>query len=95
MSISFYCKCEERKKPIEERNWEIIDYKCNYSTFNGCRYTPSIYSCIRCLNCRACGRTKAKYVATLFALKKFSDACAESPNYQKYLAKIREDQNAG
>ena len=66
MSVSFSCKCEERKKPIKERNWEIVQYKCNYSAFNGYHYTPSNYSHIRCNTCQACGRTKANYVTTLY-----------------------------
>lgn len=33
MSISFSCHCEERKKLIHERNWEVWHRQCNYSYF--------------------------------------------------------------
>ena len=59
------CKCEEQGKPIEKRNWVIIDYKCNYSAFNGWKYTPSDYSSVNCGACGAIWRTKAKYVNRL------------------------------
>ena len=65
MAVSFYCKCPERRKPPSERRWVVLDYRCNYSKFNGGRYTPSDYSCIKCLACGAIGRTKAKYVDEL------------------------------
>lgn len=38
---------------------------CNYSKFNGSRYTPSSYSGIRCLNCRYPWRTRAAWVDDL------------------------------
>lgn len=65
MSGGFVCKCPESKKPIEQRAWVIRDYKCNYSAFNGWRYTPSDYSAISCLKCQTIWRTKAKYVDNL------------------------------
>jgi hypothetical protein len=43
--------------------WRVIDRNCNYSSFNGRRYTPSDYSLCKCLECGALWRTKAKYVA--------------------------------
>jgi hypothetical protein len=76
MSVSFNCgspdsflqrtmDCQERKKPVSERNWEILQYRCNHSAFNGYHYTPSDYSTVRCCSCGAVGRTKAKYVDSL------------------------------
>jgi hypothetical protein len=55
------CACEERKKPVAERAWEYVNYKCNYSKFNGSRYTPSDYSLVHCKACGACWRTKAEW----------------------------------
>lgn len=70
--ISFGCKCEERKKPVEERNWKVIHRHCNYSYFEypkGQQHS-SEYSEVICLSCNACGRTKAKYVDDLEDWKK-------------------------
>ena len=40
------CKCKERKKPIENREWFVIDRNCNYSAFNGYRWTlATIQAC--------------------------------------------------
>lgn len=65
MAVSFSCRCDERSKPPDQRSWGVIARRCNYSTFNGGRYTPSDYSEIVCLSCGAIGRTKAKYVDQL------------------------------
>lgn len=59
------CVCKERKKQACDRNWVVMDRKCNYSAFSGYRYTPSDYSCVECLTCGAIWRTKAKYVDIL------------------------------
>jgi hypothetical protein len=65
MSVSFGCRCPERRKPVRERNWVVIVRKGNYSAFNGYRFTLSDYSEVYCKSCRALGRTKAKYVDEL------------------------------
>lgn len=65
MSASFNCQCDERKKPVTARNWEVLTRECNYSAFNGYRYTPSAYSSVHCKTCGAVGRTKAAYVRLL------------------------------
>ena len=65
MSVSFSCHCEERKKPIQERNWVVINRMCNYSAFNGYHFTLSDYSAVYCKSCRVFGRTKAQYVSDL------------------------------
>jgi len=62
MSQGTRCRCAESKKPIEQRNWEILQYKCNYSAFSGYRYTQSDYSAVRCGGCSMVWRTKANYV---------------------------------
>jgi hypothetical protein len=64
MSVSFNCHCQERKKPIEERNWEVWHRHCNYSYFQYPRGQKhySDYNLVYCKTCRALGRTKAKYV---------------------------------
>jgi hypothetical protein len=61
------CHCEERKKPVKDRNWEIWQYRCNHSAFNGYHYTPSDYSTIVCNadGCVGCWRTKADFVFEL------------------------------
>lgn len=66
MSKGIACQCS-KGIPRKERmkNWRIIDYKCNYSKFNGCRYTPSDWSKIRCLCCGNYWRTKQSYVDDL------------------------------
>ena len=65
MSVSFGCKCPERRKPAASRRWVVLQRCCNHSAFNGYRWTPSDYSCIYCLTCHAIGRTKARYVEFL------------------------------
>jgi hypothetical protein len=72
MASSFNCKCGERLKPVNERNWEVVRYRCNYSAFNGYHYTPSNYSTVVCNNdgCNGAGRTKASFVDDLVALGK-------------------------
>ena len=62
---SFNCNCSERKKPVKQRNWSVTKYYCNYSAFNGYKLTLSDYSEVKCKNCGAIGRTKAKYVKSL------------------------------
>jgi hypothetical protein len=59
------CKCPEKKKPITQRAWLVIDRLCNYSAFNGRHYTPSDYSHVVCVECDASWRTKATYVVSL------------------------------
>ncbi len=65
MSKSFGCKCEERQKPVEDRAWEVWQYKCNYSSFNKGGYATSDYSTVYCTKCLDVGRTKASYVDKL------------------------------
>lgn len=65
MSVSFGCKCDERRKPAADRRWVVMQRRCNHSKFNGSRWTSSDYSEIVCLSCFACGRTKAGYVDEL------------------------------
>jgi len=50
------CKCRPRQVVVRQR-------MCNYSAFNGYRYTPSDYSLVRCVHCGCIWRTKAAYVA--------------------------------
>lgn len=65
MSGGVCCQCDERKKPMTARAWVVLHYKCNYSAFNGYRYTPSKYSEVRCTVCGVRWRTTAAYVETL------------------------------
>lgn len=65
MSVSFSCHCSERRKPVADRNWVVVQRKCNHSAFNGYHYTPSEYSTVWCNECHALGRTKAGYVDSL------------------------------
>ena len=65
MAQSFSCKCEERKKPIQDRAWVVLAYKSRCSAFDGYRTMSSDWSEVGCLRCRARGRTKARYVGKL------------------------------
>lgn len=65
MSVGFGCKCPERSKPVGERNWVVTEYKWNSGAFVTTGGEYSDYSEIRCLQCAARGRTKAKYVDKL------------------------------
>ena len=65
MSASFNCKCPERSKPIDERNWVVYQYKWNSGAFVAGNGEPSDYSTVCCLSCNGIGRTKAKYVDQL------------------------------
>jgi hypothetical protein len=59
------CCCEERKKPIEERSWGILERNEARSAFNGYRSVYSDYSLVHCRKCQAVWRTKANYVHDL------------------------------
>jgi hypothetical protein len=61
MSIGVLCSCQ----CLKDRDWEITQYKCNHSAFNGYHWTPSDYSTVRCRTCGGVWRTKAKYVEDL------------------------------
>jgi len=54
------CTCGNREA------WRVHARRCNYSAFNGYRYTPSDYSSVECIRalggCGAWWRTKAAYV---------------------------------
>lgn len=65
MSGGEACKCEEKNKPVLERAWRVLQRLSNRSAFNGGHYTPSDWSAICCLRCRASWRTKATYVYSL------------------------------
>ena len=62
--------CENRK--AHKAYWVVECRNHNHSAFNGYRMTPSAYSQVRCLECRARWRTKAAYVDDLPAAP---DAC--------------------
>jgi hypothetical protein len=61
MSGGLSCNCEERKKPIEARAWEWLQFKCNHSAFNGYHRTSSEWSSVICKTCGAVWRTKANW----------------------------------
>lgn len=63
---SFSCKCQERKKPVRERNWRVINYRSRCSAFDGYKTMRSDYSDVECNSCGSCGRTKAGFVDTLY-----------------------------
>lgn len=65
MSQGYACACDERKKPVEQRNWVVVQWRCNYSAFSGYHWTASDYSAVQCHTCRAVWRTKAHYVKEL------------------------------
>ena len=70
MSGGGFCTCNKtvrvkRSDTWRRENWRVYDRNCNYSAFNGRKWTPSTYSCIHCLTCGAFWRTKAKYVQIL------------------------------
>lgn len=65
MSSGIACRC---KGPKEERmkNWEVLQYMCNHSAFNGYHYTRSEYSFLHCTACHMVWRTKASYVTGVY-----------------------------
>lgn len=66
MSGGAACCCGARATAEgRERYWRIVQYRCNHSSFNGCRKTRSDYSGLRCLACGAYWRTRAAYVDRL------------------------------
>ena len=62
------CQCSERRRPIRDRRWVIVEYRCNYSAFSGYSYARSDYSALHCQACDADWRTKAAYVVLLAGL---------------------------
>lgn len=65
MALHFNCKCSERKKPAENRDWVITEYMWNSGAFTSGAGEPSDWSTVWCLSCGAVGRTKSKYVYSL------------------------------
>jgi hypothetical protein len=65
MSVSFGCRCAERRKRIGDRAWVVVTRNGSNSAFNGYRWAHSDYSEVYCRKCRALGRTKASYVKYL------------------------------
>lgn len=72
MSGGKICECPEVRQPIGSgagsdtgRLWRVVDRECNYSAFNGGRWTPSRYSLLTCLRCGAWWRSKGSYVRHL------------------------------
>ena len=73
MNVGNACTCEERKQPLippagsnqPPRQWAVCKRHGNHSAFNGYHWTPSDYSSVHCLRCKAIWRTKAGYVALL------------------------------
>lgn len=63
MSMGNSCICKRKRGDIKDL--VCLQYKCNYSAFNGYRYTPSDYSSVHCKRCGAVWRTKAKFVDKL------------------------------
>lgn len=67
------CKCGEEQVPLRyppgtpefARLWRVAHRNCNYSKFNGSRWTWSAYSAVTCLRCGCWWRTTAKYVQDL------------------------------
>lgn len=66
MSGGLCCKCEESKKPLAERAWEVTQYKCNHSAFGGYHKADSDWSALSCHHCRAQWRSKGRYVDALY-----------------------------
>lgn len=59
--LALECAREHRE------HWEILQYRCNHSAFNGYHHTPSDYSQLRCNLCGRVWRTKADYVDRMVA----------------------------
>lgn len=58
MSGGYICQHKE----THYHRWRVLHRKCNYSAFNGYKYTPSDYSCLVCLECSRVWRSKSNYV---------------------------------
>lgn len=67
MSQGPACKCEAKKD--KGQFWRVLQRGCNHSAFNGYKRTPSDYSTVICLKCRALWRTKADFVSLLLDYK--------------------------
>lgn len=65
MSGGAACQCEERHKPMAQREWYVVQRNCNHSAFNGYHRTYSDYSSISCAKCPGHWRTKASFVSRL------------------------------
>ena len=62
MSGGKLCICGFKTLEEKKLNWQVLQYQCNYSAFNGYRLTPSNYSTLHCNVCKMTWRTKANYV---------------------------------
>lgn len=61
MSGGKACACPEKKKPMDQRVWHVLQWRSNHSAFNGYHHTPSNYSSVQCAACGAVWRTNAPY----------------------------------
>lgn len=53
------CRCEEKQKPVEQRNWKIADFVICQKGFTG----------VVCNSCKGAWQTKKDYVAKLERMK--------------------------
>lgn len=71
MSGGTKCHCDESKKPLQDRDWNVTQLKCNNSYFQAPKggSHPSDYSTVCCNRCSAMWRTKAGYVFEIKQMK--------------------------
>lgn len=55
------CICPGTRS-FKRKMWVVLQYRCNYSAFNGYRRSESNYSCVQCTQCGHVWRTKQPYV---------------------------------
>jgi predicted secreted protein len=69
MSGGKSCICKGTREE-REKNWTVLQLKCNYSAFHGRKRTPSDYSAFRCAGCRMVWRSKSDYVYRILEMNK-------------------------
>lgn len=78
------CRCPERQKPIEQRDWHVLDRGMGELGYNGRGYVLSEMCAVDCWACGASWYTRAKYVMWLrdFDVDEFLHRFAEQPAEQ-------------
>lgn len=86
MSGGTCCKCLSVTDEYRRRHWRVWQRRCNYSAFNGYRYTPSAWSLVCCLICRALWRTTTNMSDTAKRVRDALTVLLTTPATREWLA---------
>jgi len=77
MGVHFNCRCEERRKPVPERDWTVSNYHWNNGAFTPQGGQASNWSTVICNKCGAAGRSQSNYVEEVYFHQRNKEKVAE------------------